>query len=151
MLSSTDFSIQSLADNSGMVNTLKQRRIELQKLAAQCLTEINKIDNALSAFNAKPGRRLNWTKEILIFFKSNPQPQKTTQILNWIFAGNQHELEDAEKRRIYITGLSVALMNLVKKGVLKSMVVPGEKGRLYMLQCQQTDTAEPNRSKLIAV
>jgi hypothetical protein len=42
-------------------------------------------------------------------------------------------LENGERRRIYITGLSVALNNLQKNKQLCSLSIPGEKGSFYGL------------------
>lgn len=151
MFSSSPSSLQFISDNSGTVHALRQKRIELQSIAAKCFAEISKIDNALSALNEIPPQRLNWTKEIMRCFESFPQPQKTTAILNYIFSDNLHELDNPQKRRLYITGLSVALMNLVKKGVLKSVAIPGEKGRLYMIKEQLSvkTTKAVNKLKVV--
>lgn len=151
MISSSNLPLQALTNNSSVIDTLKKRREELQRLAARCMSEMEKIDTALTAITEKPGRRLNWTKEVLFIFKTCHHPLKTTQILEQIFEVDPQELENPDKRRLYITGLSVALMNLVKKGILKSIKVPGEKGNLYIMAEYSSLAAASNTTKLIAV
>lgn len=143
-----------VSSSTAVIKSMMERRFELEKELNHCLSELNKINTALSIFSEKQERRFNWTREIVKYFSLHPGPQKTTEILKWIFSEYQMEIQDTAKRRIYITGLSVALMNLVKKGKLKSVSKPGEKGRYYFL----VESGNPystgnyfNATKMVAV
>ena len=133
MSANSTFSELPVSSNNAVIKSMKDRREKLERALNHCLSELNKINTALSIFSEKQERRFNWTREVIKYFAIHQGPQKTTEILKWIFSEYQIEIKDAEKRRIYITGLSVALMNLVKKGKLKSISKPGEKGRYYFL------------------
>jgi hypothetical protein len=125
---------------------LVERRKELQRIASECREELKKIESALFLFSGRPEKRISWTNEILRFFNENEGKSKTTEILQWIFAGSEPELGDAARRRTYITGLSVALMNLVKKGVIQSISLPGEKGRIYFMTDSTQQMGEDKKS-----
>jgi hypothetical protein len=127
-------SISTLKDSTFVLNTLLTRRKELDEIASHCTFEIQKINAAIELIYEKPAKRINWTKEVIQFFNLYPEKQKTKVILDWIFRDTKYELSDSTKRRLYITGLSVALMNMVKKGILKSYQVSGENGRYYTKQ-----------------
>lgn len=123
--------LASISDSSTILNSLLTRKNELGEIAHQCTSEIAKIEAVLRVLYEKPTRRKNWNQEISRYFAIHKHKQKSALILEWIFRSDPQELLIPSRRRLYITALSVALMNQVKKGILKSEHLQGEKGSYY--------------------
>lgn len=118
---------------SDILKGLIDRRKEIQQKAAFYDLELKKIDAAYRILADNSIRRIKWSNEAINCFNTENKHLKTVEILDWIFRNQSDELRVPLRRRIYITGLSVALNNLIKKGVIRKIEKPGQKGYSYGL------------------
>ena len=122
-----------------ILQSLIERRQKIRQLADFYLSELSKIESAYkiladdSDSENHSYKRIKWTNETLNCLALKNMPLKTVDILEAIFLNTPEELNSPERRRIYVTGLSVALNNLVSKKKVIKIKIPGEKGCFYGL------------------
>ena len=121
------------SSGSNILKGLMDRRKEIQQKAAFYEMELKKIDAAYRILADTSIRRIKWSREAIQCFNSQNGLLRTVDILEWIFRNEPAELNLPLRRRIYITGLSVALNNLLKKGIIYKIEIPGQKGYSYGL------------------
>lgn len=122
-----------LTDNS-LLEVLKTRQKELKRMAEHYELELKKINAAFKILADNCLKRVRWTSETINCFREKNEVLKTTDILFWIFRNDESELSIPKKRRIYLTGLSVALNNLVTGGKICKIMLSGQKGFFYGLE-----------------
>ena len=78
-------------------------------------------------------KRVKWTTAALECLTYKNSLLRTVDILQFIFKDNLDEIKSSHQRRLYITGLSVALSKLIQNKKICKIEISGEKGHLYGL------------------
>jgi hypothetical protein len=122
-----------LFQDHSVLDVLKKRQQEIKRLADFYEAELRKINAAFQILSASAVKRVKWTREALQFLSEKKEMVQTVDILEWVFRDQSAELEIPGKRRIYLTGLSVALNNLFRNNKICRVMIPGKKGYYYGL------------------
>lgn len=107
-----------------LLKTLKKQRKTLE-------AELTKVNKAIFALEPMPMQFIGWKNKSLECFNNFGCYSQTVDILNCVFYDNPEILEDEVLRKRYITALSVALLDMVKRGQLKMFKLYREKGSFY--------------------
>ncbi|QTE38317.1 hypothetical protein J3L18_04360 [Mucilaginibacter gossypii] len=107
------------------VEILKQERATL-------LQRVKAIDKAINALT-KEAPNIRWTERSLSCIREKGHVCLSAEILECLFWDEQTNLADPKIRNNYMTGLSIALKNLVENGILKKISRPGIRGFYYGL------------------
>lgn len=136
-------SLHPVADSSDLLESLVDKRKQIREMADFYLQELQKLDSAyqiLAGSNVTGThfpltlKRMKWTTIALECLRSSNKLLKTADILKTVFAEDSVELEVPQKRRMYITGLSVALNKLIQNNRICKIEIKGEKGNFYGLK-----------------
>lgn len=106
---------------------LKTLKVQRKKLEA----ELTKVNKAIFALEPMPVQFIGWKDKALECLNSFGAYTQTVDILNCVFFENEAILDDEILRKRYITALSVALLDMVKRGQLKMFKLYREKGSFY--------------------
>lgn len=129
-------------DSTDLLQSLISKRRQIQQMADFYQQELNKLDTAYKILSGSERivdspsdevKRVKWTNEALQCLSDKNELLKTVDILQIIFQENPDEINFQQKRRVYITGLSVALNKLIQNHKICKIEIPGEKGYYYGL------------------
>lgn len=107
------------------IEILKQERAEL-------LQRVKAIDKAINALSNNSSS-IRWTERSLDCIRNKGHICLSAEILECLFWDEQTNLADPKIRNNYMTGLSIALKNLVENEILKKIGRPGIRGFYYGL------------------
>mgnify|MGYP001110023209 CR=1 FL=1 len=107
-----------------LLKTLKKQRKALE-------AELTKVNKAIFALEPMPVQFIGWKDKALECLTNFNCYSQTVEILNCVFFENDEILQDDVLRKRYITALSVALLDMVKRGQLKMFKLYREKGSFY--------------------
>ena len=130
-------------DSTDLLEKLISKRSQIRQMADFYLKELQKLDSAYKILSGTETdimegptsiKRVKWTTAAIQCLQYKNSLLKTVDILQFIFKDNPEEIESTYKRRLYITGLSVALSKLIQKSKICKIEITGEKGHLYGLR-----------------
>lgn len=107
-----------------ILKSLKEQRKALE-------IELTKVNKAILALEPMPVEFVRWKEKSLACMKNFDCYSQTTEILECVFGDKKDILEDAALRRRHTTALSVALLEMVKTGKLKTFKLYRVKGSFY--------------------
>ncbi len=113
-----------MTENKEILSQLKAKRKSLEN-------ELNKLNKAIFALEPNPPHFMEWKVRALECIEGFNTYSQTAEILNCVFINDPQILEDDVLRKRYITGLSVALNDLCKTGVIKKFRLSRVKGDFY--------------------
>lgn len=107
------------------IDLLRQEKQELLK-------RLSEINNALDSLMGE-SKTIKWTERALKCIKDRGMLSLSPDILKCLFKDNLDLLDDPKIKNNYMTGLSIALRNMVSHGILIKVQRPGIKGYFYGL------------------
>ncbi|MDN5284974.1 MAG: hypothetical protein JWR38_1248 [Mucilaginibacter sp.] len=107
------------------IEALKQER-------SQLLIRVKALDKAIAALTNQTSA-IKWTERSLDCIQGKGHICLSAEILECLFLDEDVNLTDPKIRNNYMTGLSIALKNLVENENLKKISRPGIKGFYYGL------------------
>jgi|SRR6185312_2772129 len=104
----------------------------LKEERSSLLQRVKAIDKSIDLLSGQTPA-VKWTERSLSCIQSKGHICLSADILECLFWDEQTNLKDPKIRNNYMTGLSIALKNLVANGTLKKESRPGIKGFYYGL------------------
>jgi hypothetical protein len=131
-----------------IMTELLDTKKRLEDLIGEKSQELDRINEAISLLNGGPAIRYNWSERAVECIRAHCYFLQTTEILECVLYGSE-DLQNERKKRQALVGLSVALNNLVDKGVLRKIVLKGIKGHFYGFPEWFQEDGTPNRSHIV--
>ncbi|MEO8769612.1 MAG: hypothetical protein ABI402_05990 [Ferruginibacter sp.] len=118
-----------------MAKIIEHKALKILEVKKKALVqELNRLNNAIAALRGDNSYDdIAWTLRALDCIKANDRPMQTLGILECMFYRTPEVLQDQEKKRNYVVGLSVALNKMCSKGNLSKCAFVGVKGYFYGL------------------
>ena len=111
-------------DQKDILNTLKKQRKSLE-------AELTKVNKAIFALEPLPFHTIGWKHRALECLNKFNCYTQTVTILECVFVDNMSDLDNDIVRKRYITALSVALLDMAKRGELRMFKLYRVKGSFY--------------------
>lgn len=111
-------------NESEILKDLKQKRKSLE-------AELTRVNKAIFALEPVPIQYMEWKRKAIECLNGFHSYSQTLDILSCVFNDTPDILEDEILRKRYVTGLSVALDDLCKTGVIKKFKLYRIKGNFY--------------------
>ena len=119
----------NINNESDLIKELERQETALRISIAEKKQKIKKIRKQLCDLRGRAG--FPWTENSMKCIKEFNEMVSSDEILQSIFHNRLKELQEPDRRRGYITALSVALNKLCKNGKLISEKHKGIKGLFY--------------------
>lgn len=129
------------------IRTLIKERDNLVQVINEANAKLKRVNKALSALTAESLAPNQWTKQAIVCLTHNQKMMTNAEILECLYFDNPEELNDKDKRRMLMTGLSVALGNMCESKVLFKRSAPGERGYYYGLSAWLEEDRETIKKK----
>ncbi|MEO7307112.1 MAG: hypothetical protein ABIR78_00815 [Ferruginibacter sp.] len=104
---------------------------DLKKQRTALEAELTKVNKAIFALEPMPVQSIGWKTKALSCLRNFNYYTQTVDILNCVFINEMQLLDNEIIRKRYITALSVALLDMVKRGELKMFKIYRVKGSFY--------------------